>query len=144
MVYLSKKKKNPTRLSIMNRCNVILYENILFFPVAFMLSTKNEVVLVELIEMLTHYLENKGAKDQMFLVFYESRRADLLYCVFLEPTFSLATRWVFEIVPWKVFETFYVKFCLKIFIWCWNLNFGRKELGISQLAIVFSIKLPGK
>jgi hypothetical protein len=76
----------------MNRCNVILYENILFFPVAFMLSTKNEVVLVEVIEMLTHYLENKGAKDQMFLVFYESRRADLLYCVFLEPTFSLATR----------------------------------------------------
>ena len=76
----------------MKRCNVILYENILFFPVAYMLSTKNEVVLVELIEMLTHYLENKGAKDQMFLVFYESRRADLLYCVFLEPTFSLATR----------------------------------------------------
>ena len=60
--------------------------------VAFMLSLKNQTVLIETIEMLTHYLDSKSAKDQMFLVLYEWKRADLLYCLLLERNFSLTTR----------------------------------------------------
>ena len=42
--------------------------------------------------MLTHYLESKTAKDQMFLVLYEPKRADLLYNLVVEKRFGLTTR----------------------------------------------------
>ena len=42
--------------------------------------------------MLLHYLESKLAKDQMFLVLYEAKRADLLYCLMLDKKFCLETR----------------------------------------------------
>ena len=42
--------------------------------------------------MLTHYLESKAAKDQMFLVLYEAKRADLLYNLVIEKRFGLTTR----------------------------------------------------
>ena len=45
-----------------------------------------------MIEMLTHYLESKTAKDQMFLVLYEPKRADLLYNLVIEKRFGLNTR----------------------------------------------------
>lgn len=60
--------------------------------VSFMLTFKQEVILVEVAEMLIHYLESKTAKDQMFLVLYEAKRADLLYCLLLEKRFQLSTR----------------------------------------------------
>ena len=60
--------------------------------VSFMLTLKHEIVLMELMEMLTHYLESKTAKDQMFLVLYEAKRADLLYCVLLEKDFGCYVR----------------------------------------------------
>ena len=47
---------------------------------------------MEMIEMLTHYLESKTAKEQMFLVLYEPKRADLLYNLVIEKRFGLNTR----------------------------------------------------
>ncbi len=52
--------------------------------VSFLLAEKNETLCRELAEVITQYLESKQAKDQMFLIMYESRRADLLYCLLLE------------------------------------------------------------
>ena len=42
--------------------------------VTFMLTSNHEVTLLEVTEMLLHYLESKVAKDQMFLVLYEAKR----------------------------------------------------------------------
>jgi hypothetical protein len=56
--------------------------------VSFMLAEKNELLLREMSEMVAHYLVDKQAKDQTFLVMYESKRADLLYCQLLQPEFS--------------------------------------------------------
>ena len=47
---------------------------------------------MEMIDMLTHYLESKTAKDQMFLVLFEAKRADLLYNLVIEKRFGLTTR----------------------------------------------------
>ena len=47
---------------------------------------------MEMTDMLTHYLESKAAKDQMFLVLYEAKRADLLYNLVIEKRFGLTTR----------------------------------------------------
>jgi len=56
--------------------------------VAFMLAEKSELLLREVSEMVAHYLVDKQAKDQAFLVMYESKRADLLYCQLLSPDFT--------------------------------------------------------
>ena len=56
------------------------------------MSTFQIQVLMEMTEMLTHYLESKTAKDQMFLVLYEPKRADLLYNLVVEKRFGLTTR----------------------------------------------------
>ena len=42
--------------------------------ITFMLASNHETVLLEITEMLLHYLESKVAKDQMFLVLYEAKR----------------------------------------------------------------------
>ena len=60
--------------------------------VTFMLALRHEAVLTEITEMLLHYLESKVAKDQMFLVLYEAKRADLLYNLLLDKNFSVETR----------------------------------------------------
>ena len=60
--------------------------------VTFMLASRHEAVLTEITEMLLHYLESKVAKDQMFLVLYEAKRADLLYNLLLDKNFSVETR----------------------------------------------------
>ena len=60
--------------------------------VTFMLTSNHETVLLEISDMLLHYLESKLAKDQMFLVLYEAKRADLLYCLMLDKKFCLETR----------------------------------------------------
>ena len=40
------------------------------------------------VETVSHYLLGKSAKDQMFLVMHESKRADLLYCLLLDTNLS--------------------------------------------------------
>ena len=49
---------------------------------------KNDTLARELCEVTTQYLEGRHAKDQMFLIMYESRRADLLYSVLLDQSLS--------------------------------------------------------
>ena len=46
------------------------------------------VVVRELCEVVTQYLEGRHARDQMFLIMYESRRADLLYPLLLDQGLS--------------------------------------------------------
>lgn len=60
--------------------------------VSFILAEKNGQLLLEICEMLTLYLENRQAKDQMFLVMYESRRADLFHCLLLNPNLKRPQR----------------------------------------------------
>lgn len=48
--------------------------------------------MLEMAEMLIHYLESKSAKDQMFLVLYEAKRGDLFHCLLLEKNSSLEVR----------------------------------------------------
>ena len=49
-------------------------------------------LLLELIELVIHYLESRNAKDQMFLIMFESKRADLFYCLLTESNFSESLR----------------------------------------------------
>ena len=59
----------------------------------FMLTLKNnQTVFGEVSDMLIHYLESKNAKDQMFLVLYEAKKADLLYCLLTEKNGGIGTR----------------------------------------------------
>ena len=51
---------------------------------SFMLAIHDSTLLTEVIELVAHYLLSKTAKDQMFLVMHETRRADLLYCLLLD------------------------------------------------------------
>eukprot|EP00095_Tigriopus_kingsejongensis_P009861 snap_masked-scaffold853_size88743-processed-gene-0.4 protein:Tk09861 transcript:snap_masked-scaffold853_size88743-processed-gene-0.4-mRNA-1 annotation:"neurobeachin-like protein 1 isoform x3" len=51
--------------------------------VSFVLAERNGTLLIEIADMLTQYLDNRQAKDQMFLVMYESKRADLFHCLLL-------------------------------------------------------------
>ncbi len=60
--------------------------------VAFLLSERNEPLLKEATEAITHYLDNKHARDQVFLIMYERKRADLLYCQLLSKNFSPSMR----------------------------------------------------
>ena len=52
--------------------------------VTFMLAVKDSELLHEIVDVISHYLMSKGAKDQMFLVMHESKRADLFYCLLLD------------------------------------------------------------
>ena len=45
-------------------------------------------LLLELIDLVIKYLESRHAKDQMFLIMFEAKRADLLCCLLTENTFS--------------------------------------------------------
>lgn len=56
--------------------------------VTFLLAEKGQHLVRELSEMVAHYLSGKAAKDQMFLVMYESKKADLLYCLLLHREFN--------------------------------------------------------
>jgi len=49
-------------------------------------------LLLEIIDLLIHYLESRNAKDQMFLIMYESKRADLFCCLLTENSFSQTLR----------------------------------------------------
>ncbi len=60
--------------------------------VAFLLAEKNEVLLREVSETMAHYLDNKQARDQVFLIMYERKRADLLYCQLFQTDFSPSLR----------------------------------------------------
>ena len=60
--------------------------------VSFLLTIKDDVVLSELMDMLNHYFESKTAKDQIFLIFFEAKKADLFYCLLLEKHLSRKTK----------------------------------------------------
>ncbi len=61
--------------------------------VAFLLTEKNEILLREMGETVVQYLENgRQTRDQVFLLMYEKKRADLLYCQLLAKEFSPSLR----------------------------------------------------
>lgn len=45
-----------------------------------------------MIDLLLHYLESRNVKDQMYLIMYESKRADLFCCLLTESNFSQTLR----------------------------------------------------
>jgi hypothetical protein len=45
--------------------------------------------LLEVLEMLVSYMENKNSKDQIFLLLYEPERAETLYCLLVDRSFSM-------------------------------------------------------
>ncbi|XP_063708929.1 neurobeachin-like protein 1 [Culicoides brevitarsis] len=52
--------------------------------VAFIANIKNEVILLEVLNMLSSLLENKNCKDQLFLLMYEPHIGELLYSLLIE------------------------------------------------------------
>ncbi|XP_055695703.1 neurobeachin-like protein 1 [Lutzomyia longipalpis] len=55
----------------------------------FLATGKNEGVLIELIDLITTHME-ANCKDQIFLLMLEPQNAELLYCMLLEKTFTVA------------------------------------------------------
>jgi hypothetical protein len=47
------------------------------------------VQLLEVLEVLVSYMENKNCKDHIFLLLYEPERAETLYCLLVEKSFSM-------------------------------------------------------
>jgi len=45
--------------------------------------------LLEVLEMLVSYMENRNCKDQIFLLLYEPERAETLYCLLMDRNFSM-------------------------------------------------------
>jgi hypothetical protein len=44
---------------------------------------------LEVLEMVVSYMESKSCKDQMFLLLYEPDRAETLYCLLVDRSFSM-------------------------------------------------------
>ncbi|XP_055373526.1 neurobeachin-like protein 1 isoform X2 [Condylostylus longicornis] len=56
--------------------------------ISFVASTKQEQILIELLEMLLFYLKGKSCKDQMVLLLYEPNTAVLFYNIFIDKLYS--------------------------------------------------------
>ncbi|XP_015015894.2 neurobeachin-like protein 1 isoform X1 [Drosophila mojavensis] len=56
--------------------------------IAFLASVRQELVLVELLEMLTLYVRGKNCKDQMVLLLHEPQSANLIYNFFVDKSYS--------------------------------------------------------
>ncbi|KPU78624.1 uncharacterized protein Dana_GF10562, isoform B [Drosophila ananassae] len=56
--------------------------------VAFLASVRQDVVLVEFLEMMTLYLRGKNCKDQMVLLLHEPQSANLIYNFFVDKSYN--------------------------------------------------------
>lgn len=56
--------------------------------IGFLSSVKEEVLVLEVLEMLILHLEGQ-CKDQLFLLLFEPHAADLLYCLLIDRRFSM-------------------------------------------------------
>ena len=87
-VSLSEEDGKTIRMSLFGLVKFFMQKDITAKEViplnAFMLAIQDGTLLTEVIELVAHYLLSKMAKDQMFLVMHETRRADLLYCLLLD------------------------------------------------------------
>ena len=85
---LSEDDEKTIRMSLFGLIKFFLQKDITAKEViplnSFMLAIHDSVLLTEVIDVIAHYLMSKMAKDQMFLVMHETRRADLLYCLILD------------------------------------------------------------
>lgn len=66
--------------------NFFFYKIAILF--AFIANIKNEVVLLEILNMLLSLLESKNCKEQMFLLMYEPHIGELLYALLIEKSYS--------------------------------------------------------
>uniref|UniRef100_A0A1B6DB47 Neurobeachin-like protein 1 n=1 Tax=Clastoptera arizonana TaxID=38151 RepID=A0A1B6DB47_9HEMI len=55
----------------------------------FLATCKEEIMVLEVLEMLISQLESKSCKDQLILLMYEPQAADLLYCILIDKNFSM-------------------------------------------------------
>ena len=85
---LSAEDKRTVRASLLGLVRIFLLKDVTskdVIPIVnFLLSVKDSDLLTELVDMVSHYLLAKTAKDQMFLVMHESKRTDLVYCLLLD------------------------------------------------------------
>jgi hypothetical protein len=56
--------------------------------ITFLLTIKNDVIIVEVVSLLTNIMENKNCKDQIFLLIYEPLVGELLYALVAEKSFD--------------------------------------------------------
>ncbi|XP_052847786.1 neurobeachin-like protein 1 isoform X3 [Drosophila gunungcola] len=56
--------------------------------VAFLASVRQDVVLVEFLEMMTFYVRGKNCKDQMVLLLHEPQSANLIYNFFVDKSYN--------------------------------------------------------
>ncbi|XP_034109719.1 neurobeachin-like protein 1 isoform X1 [Drosophila albomicans] len=56
--------------------------------VAFLASVRQELVLIEFLEMMTLYVRGKNCKDQMVLLLHEPQTANLVYNFFVDKSYS--------------------------------------------------------
>lgn len=56
--------------------------------IAFLASVRQELVLVEFLEMMTYYVRGKNCKDQMVLLLHEPQSANLIYNFFVDKSYS--------------------------------------------------------
>ncbi|KAL7731998.1 hypothetical protein ACLKA6_015762 [Drosophila palustris] len=56
--------------------------------IAFLASVRQELVLVEFLEMMTLYVRGKNCKDQMVLLLHEPQSANLIYNFFVDKSYS--------------------------------------------------------
>nr|NP_647869.3 uncharacterized protein Dmel_CG43367, isoform D [Drosophila melanogaster]AAF47858.3 uncharacterized protein Dmel_CG43367, isoform D [Drosophila melanogaster] len=56
--------------------------------ITFLASVRQDVVLVEFLEMMTFYVRGKNCKDQMVLLLHEPQSANLLYNFFVDKSYS--------------------------------------------------------
>ncbi|XP_063234189.1 neurobeachin-like protein 1 isoform X2 [Bacillus rossius redtenbacheri] len=56
---------------------------------SFLSCVKKEVLLAEVLDMLTALMEGKSCSDQLFLLMYEPHSAESVYCLLLEKSLSM-------------------------------------------------------
>ncbi|XP_044250350.1 neurobeachin-like protein 1 isoform X3 [Drosophila takahashii] len=56
--------------------------------IAFLASVRQDVVLVEFLEMMTFYIRGKNCKDQMVLLLHEPQSANLIYNFFVDKSYT--------------------------------------------------------
>ncbi|XP_016965491.1 neurobeachin-like protein 1 isoform X2 [Drosophila biarmipes] len=56
--------------------------------IAFLASVRQDVVLVEFLEMMTFYVRGKNCKDQMVLLLHEPQSANLIYNFFVDKSYN--------------------------------------------------------
>ena len=86
--FLSEEDGKTIRMSLFGLIKFFLQKDVTAKEVlplnSFMVTIQDSALLTEVIDLVAHYLLSKMAKDQMFLVMHETRRADLLYCLLLD------------------------------------------------------------